>query len=168
MSALPSFEGIELEIANIMETEEAELSEEARACLEEYIDMLAGQEAEKIDGFCQFMRLQAARCDAIRAEASRLYKKAQAMEGRMRWLKEHYLAVMLGRNLKRIRGNAYTLTVRNSTRVEVDHPELLEGTEYARVKLEVSPDKQAIKNALRQGELIPGCRLVEDSYLSIS
>lgn len=168
MEKLPRLYGIELEINNIMEYCEGEIAPEEEEKLEEYLDMLGNQEAEKIDRFSQFVKLQGARCEAIRAESQRLAKKAASVEERVRFLKNHYLAVLRANSLKKVRGNAYTVSVRDSVSVEVHDESLLAGTDFAETRVEIAPYKKRIKEALQAGESVPGCGLIHKNYLMIS
>lgn len=67
---LPSFEAIQAEIQNILETYDnpnndlgeysLTLNEEQQAELDAYLEMLGTQEAEKVDGFAQFIKMSEA------------------------------------------------------------------------------------------------------------
>ena len=89
---LPSFEAIQAEIQNILETYDnpnndlgeysMQLNEEQQAELDAYLEMLGTQEAEKVDGFAQFIRMSEAQQAALKAEADRLLKRARRSEAR--------------------------------------------------------------------------------------
>ena len=168
MSNLPSLYGIELEINNIMEYCEGEIDPAEEEKLEEYLEMLGNQEAEKIDRFGQFVKMQLARAEAVRNEGARLSRKAASIEERIRYLKAHYLAVLQTNKLKKVSGNAYTVSVRDSVSVDVYDAAALAGTDFAEVKTEISPYKKRIREAIQAGEKVPGCELVHKNWLMIS
>ena len=59
-----------------------------------------------------------------------------------------------------------SVTFRKSEAVEVVNPELVP-KEFQKVKVEVSPDKIAIKNALKHWTNVPGCELVLKKNIQI-
>ena len=69
--------------------------------------------------------------------------------------------------LKKLSGNAYTISVRESEAVAVtaqteELPEL-----YRRTKTTLEPDKATIKEALKGGLTVPGCQLVKTYSLQV-
>lgn len=163
---MPTFENIQEEIASMLSIPDEELSEEQRAAMNEYLDMLGTQEAGKVDAFAQFLRIQSAHAKACKDESQRLATKARTAEKRIDWIKGKYLATMQEYGLKKIQGNSYTLSVRQSevvvvpadlSALEENSPELIRRIE------KIEPDKVAIKAALKAGKEVPGCQL-QPSY----
>ena len=120
-----------------------------------------------MDGFGQFLKIQSALAEACKEESRRLAAKARAAESRLAWLKEHYTIVLRENGLKKVSGNAYTISVRESEAVAVtaqteELPEL-----YRRTKTTMEPDKATIKEALKGGLHIPGCALVKTYSLQV-
>ena len=87
---MPTFNEIQQEIAGMLCIPDEELTPEQREAMNVYIDELAKLEADKVDGFGQFLKIQAALADACKKEARRLAAKARTAESRLAWLKEHY------------------------------------------------------------------------------
>ena len=144
-----------------------ELTPEQRLTLDVYMDELAKMEADKVDGFGQFLKIQTALAEACKEEARRLTAKAKAAESRLAWLKEHYTIALRNNGLKKVSGNAYTISVRESEAIAVtaqteELPEL-----YRRTKTTMEPDKATIKEALKGGLHIPGCALVKPYSLQV-
>lgn len=164
---MPTFEQIETEIAGMLTVPDEELTEEQRAVMDDYLDELAGQEAQKVDGFGRFVKMQTAFAEAYKKEGQRLLSKAKSAEARLAYLKARYLEIMQGHGLRKVNGDAYTLSVRESEVVSItqrfeDLPEA-----YLRRKTTLEPDKTAIKAALKAGTAIPGCDLVRVYNLQI-
>lgn len=153
---MPTFNEIQQEIAGMLCIPDEELTPEQREAMNVYIDELAKLEADKVDGFGQFLKIQAALADACKEESRRLA-----------WLKEHYTIALRENGLKKVSGNAYTISVRETEAVAVtaqmeELPEL-----YRRTKTTVEPDKPTIKEALKGGLTIPGCALVKTYSLQV-
>ena len=164
---MPTFNEIQQEIAGMLSIPDEELTPEQREAMDAYMDELAKVEADKVDGFGQFLKIQAALADACKEEAKRLIAKAKAAEASLARLKEHYTFTLRSNGLKKVSGNAYTISVRESegvagTAQTEELPEL-----YRRTKTTVEPDKAVIKESLKSGLTIPGCALVKTYSLQV-
>lgn len=162
-----TFNDIQQEVAAMLSVSDEDLTPEQREAMDAYMDELAKLEADKVDGFGQFLKIQSALAEACKEEAKRLSAKAKAAESRLAYLKELYTTSMRTNGLKNLSGNAYTISVRESEAVAVtvqteELPEL-----YRRTKTTVEPDKATIKEALKGGLTIPGCTLVKTYSLQV-
>ncbi|MBQ9407430.1 MAG: siphovirus Gp157 family protein [Desulfovibrio sp.] len=164
---MPTFEQIQFEIANMLDVPDEELDEEQRKEMNEYLDMLASQEANKVDGFAAFIKEETARVTFLKDESRRLADKAKIAERRMAFLKSRYLQIMQEHGLQRIKGNIYTLSIRRSQSVEVDNVETLDDFYCRIVPARREADKKIIGEYLKGGGNLDGCRLVESNSLQI-
>jgi hypothetical protein len=162
-----TFELIQEEIAAMLSVPDDELDADQQAALDEYLDELATLEKSKVDAFGQFMKLQSAYAEAAAEEAKRLAKRAKAAENRLAFLKGKYLDIMQSQNRKKVKGDIYSLSIREAQSVAVtalidELPAI-----YVRVKTTKEPDKLTIKEALKGGLEIPGCSLQPSYSLQI-
>ncbi len=166
---MPTFANLEEEIGNMLMVADNELDDEQKILMDKYLDELAIQESGKIDGFGRLIKLEQARAEACEAEGKRLVAKAKAAERRLDYLKSRYVSTMQEHGIKQIKGNAYTISLRKSEAVQVDDIDTLqkEAGQFVKTKVEVVPDKLAIKSALKVGQEVPGCRLVERETLQV-
>jgi hypothetical protein len=155
---MPSFAEIEREIRNILSIPDEELTDEQRQAFEEYAEMLAGQEEDKVDGFVAFIRSEDARADFLREEAKRLTNAARCIESKLARLKTHYQYTMQSHGLKRVNGKAYSVSLRATPVVLVENEQQVP-TIFWRTKTETSIDKTAVRDALKSGAVVPGCSL---------
>ena len=173
---LPSFESIQAEIQNILETYDSAdndlgeysltLNEDQQAELDAYLEMLGTQEAEKVDGFAQFIRISEAQTTALKSEADRLMKRAKTLENTRNYLKMRYLQVMEKHGLKKISGNTYTLSRRVTKCVQIVDESIVPAG-VKREKTIVEPDKRIIMELLKDGQQVPGCQLAESVSLQV-
>lgn len=159
---MPRLSDIEMEITTVLDVEESELTEEQLMALDGYLEELAGQEADKIDGFAQFCRLQSDRISALEAESKRLARRAKNLERGMNYLKSNYLGTMQEHGLQKLAGNVYSVSIRKTPVVRIDNEKAIPA-EYWTEKIERSVSKTAIKDALKQGQKVPGAYM-ELSY----
>ena len=164
---MATFAQIQAEIENMLSIPDDMLTDEQRATMDAYLDELGQQEADKVDAFGQFIRLQSARAEAMREEVMRLYNAARCIENRLERLKLYYVGVLRVNKLKRVSGNIYTLSTLKSERVEVPANVSGLGEAFVRRKVKVEPDKKAIGDALKAGQEVPGCRIVESYSLQV-
>ena len=155
---MPSFAEIEREIRNILSIPDEELTDEQRQAFEEYAEMLAGQEEDKVDGFVAFIRSEDARADFLREEAKRLTNAARCIESKLARLKTHYQYTMQSHGLKRVNGKASSVSLRATPVVLVENEQVVP-KDFWRTKTETSIDKTAVRDALKSGAVVPGCSL---------
>lgn len=161
----PTFAQIQEEIANMLEVSGEEMTEDEKLEMDKYLNELADQEAAKIDGFSQFIKLESERARNYRDESQRLASKARSAERRIGYLKEKYLGIMQAHDLKKVKGNIYTLSIHKSEAVDV--PDVFAvPDEFWRIR-DPEPNKDAIKAALKEGRDIPGARLKISESLQI-
>lgn len=164
---MPTFIEIQEEIANMLDIPDDQLDDEHKRLMDAYLNELAEQEAGKIDGFAQFIRVQSAHAEACKNEGRRLLERAKSAERRLQSLKNHYTGEMLKRGLKKISGSVYSISLRKSQTVEATDDLSILPEPYLRKKEIIEPDKETIREALKDGLEVPGCKLVEKYSLQI-
>lgn len=172
LNSNPSFAHIQAEIANILDIPDNQLSEEQSQLINAYMDELAAQESSKVDSFAGFIRKQAAIAEAMKAESDHLKAKAEAINNKIKSLKNHYIAVMRQHGVKKIAGDIYSISVRENTKTEItDFDALMKYDDgagmYVTTKLLCAPNKDIIKESLKDGVEVPGCKLEKSYSLNI-
>lgn len=172
---MPTFAAIQEETGNmlaLMEQEE-ELTPELKTRLQEYLAELRQQGADKVDAFCRFLVDQTGHIEACKTEARRLGEKAKKMQGRVDFLKEQYTNIMQEYGIKKVEGGAYTISLLSRDKVEApDDVEELQALYrqnpvLVRYKVEITPNKDEIKKAIKAGVEVPGCRIVKSESLQV-
>jgi hypothetical protein len=111
--------------------------------------------------------------DALKKEEDNLYKRRKAaenkIEGLKRYLNGFLVSVMPNEDDRRkwkFKTPRVVLGYRKSTTVEVSDIEAL-SDEFLNLKVETTPNKKAIKEALIKGEKVEGAYLKENINLSV-
>ncbi len=119
---------------------------------------------QKIENIGCFIKNLEADAKAIKEEAKNLAARAKAAENKADHLRE-YLQFCLGG--EKFQTPRLAVSFRHSKKVEVD-PDMLDAIpeQYLRFK-DPEPDKKAIGDALKAGQNIPGCELVENVSMII-
>jgi len=147
--------GLVVQHQAILETlEEGEVTEEAEARFTELTEDLQDQAAIMV----RHMDDKAAESDALALHIQRLTERKKRVDAARRRLKEWLARVMLEMGAKKLDVGTHKLSVQKSPpRVEVTCEGDLPSS-YLRTT--TVPDKAALKEALRGGEVIPGAILV--------
>jgi hypothetical protein len=139
------------------------------ATLTDTLDGMGGELEVKAQSVACFIRnLEAAAAQIKEAEAA-MAARRKAMENRAARIKDYLLASMMVAGVQKIECQLFRMSVRdNPAAVEVFQPELIP-EQYMR-KPEpppATPDKAAIKDALKDGIDVPGCKLTVGQRLDI-
>ena len=161
-----TFAAIQQEIASMLDVADEELTEEQRATMDAYLNELGQQEAEKVDSFAAFIRIQTAMAKALKEEAKYLSGRAKTIENRIDGLKAHYQHVMTMNNLTKIAGTTHTISLRNNKSVAVSET-VIDSLPDEYKKVTIEPRKTEIKKALEAGVVLEGCKIVETQSLNI-
>ena len=164
---MSSFDHIQQEISAMLSVNDDELTEEQKKVMDDYLSELGDQEASKIDSFSAFVREETARALYYKEEAKRLANKAKNAENRISFLKNRYLDIMRENGLSKIKGNAYAISIRHIPHVVVDDDAQLDDLYMRIIPEKREPDKVVIREALKGGVEIPGCRLEQTDSLQI-
>lgn len=133
---------------------------------DEEIQKLEDDFKNKADNIACYIKDLTALNDAIKAEKAELdarYKANDAKINRLRCYLSQSLEMREMRNLETPRNK---LSFRKSTSVVISNEKLVP-TQYIKTLVTEKVDKKAISDALKKGELIEGCYLLESNNLQI-
>ena len=144
-----------------LDPETGEVDETALALFES----LQIERDAKIENIACWIKNLKSDAEALKAEAKNMADRAKAAERKADSLKRYLAAALHGEKFQSARA---AISWRKSVSVEVDEAEVENLPEqYIRRKVSVEADKTAIKDALKAGEILEGCRLVESNNISI-
>lgn len=149
-----------LDLLNEIEELEGELTPE----LEERLKINEANMAKKMEGYCKLILWYDTQIIAAKEETERLRKLIKRAERSQEWMKGAMLDVMEGLDKPKVSAGTFTVGTRKSTAVNIiDEYSIPVRYEVVTVKI----DKTAIKNAIKNGEEVPGAQLVERKSISI-
>lgn len=152
----------ELDLLNEIEELEGELTPE----LEERLKINEANMAKKMEDYCKAIRYYEMTVANAKSEKERLDKLIKRSERSQQWLKDAILNVMNATGKPKVSAGTFTVGTRKSTSVNIIEESAIPAR-YAREVVTVKIDKTAIKDAIKNGEEVPGAQLVEKSILSI-
>ena len=129
------------------------------------LDELQGELTEKADNIVKYIRNLSAEADALKAEEAALYKKRKAAENKAERLKAYISAQMTLCGLKELKAGLFKLRFQPTTPAISIIDESAVPEKFHRVKIEI--DKLAIRDALKNGEEVPGIELQRGEALVI-
>lgn len=131
--------------------------------LEQY-DKLIMDRDQKVENIGLYIKNLEADAAAIKAEAKNLTARAKAAENKAEHLRNYLQFCLDGQKFSSPR---LSVSFRRGTKVEVDQNRLFEiPDDYLRYK-DPEVDKKRVSEALKAGEDIPGCTLVESVSMII-
>lgn len=152
----------ELDLLNEIEELEGELTPE----LEERLKINEANMAKKMEDYCKAIRYYEMTVANAKSEKERLDKLIKRSERSQQWLKDAILNVMNATDKPKVSAGTFTVGTRKSTAVNIIDESAIPAR-YANEVVAVKIDKTAIKDAIKNGEEVPGAQLVERKSLTI-
>lgn len=157
--------------AEMLESDNPEQEATAIAVITEYLEAAAHTKslvAQKADNICTYIDHLEAVARFRKEQATRLSALAAADARRAEQLKTYMTKVLTTLNPGETQFSLPTheLRSRKSTSVVIESDYAIP-TEFLAEKITYSPDKVAIKTALKQGKAVPGCRLQTNTNWTI-
>lgn len=149
-------------ILELMDNEDIEKSvlENALSSIQEDINV-------KVDNIVKFIRNLEGNISALKEEEKKLADKRKSIEKQKANLEQYLFGFTSLTEAKKIQGKVFTVQIKkNPPSVFVDDLEAIP-SEFKIVKTVVEADKTLIKAALKNGEIIQGCRLEVKEGLKI-
>ena len=143
--------------AYIVDEETGEIIEK-----DQYIDELNVMKEEKVENIALYIKNLIAEAAAIKAEKDALAKRQKAAENKADYLKRYLNGCLSGEKFSTPR---VSLSYRKTTSVSIPDVYIVPD-DYLR-KVEPSPDKTAIKAAIKSGQVFAWAKLVEAQSLII-
>ena len=145
---------------SMVDPETGEVSEDFAKELDA-LDMARGEKIENIGLWIKDLKAES---EAIKIEAKKLMDRARAAENKAESLKNYLDYNLRGEKFSTPR---IAITFRNTKAVDVEPDAwMFLPDKYLRRK-DPEPDKKAIGDALKAGEKVPGCRLVDNRTMII-
>lgn len=118
---------------------------------------------DKVENIACYIKNLASDISAFKAEEEQLAKRRRSNEKKVEFLKRLLADNMGGEKFSTAR---CAVSFRRSEAVQVDSVEHIPA-ELLRVKTTVEPNKTAIKDAIKAGQEISGCKLIENMSVQI-
>lgn len=133
---------------------------------QKYLEDIQEQRDIKIESVALFIKDLAADALKIKNEEVKLKARREAKERKVEVLQNYLASSMLAFGEKKFETPRVALSFKKSEAIEIDDESTLP-KEYLREKITYAPDKTALKQAIKSGEIIEGVRIVERQNLQI-
>lgn len=166
MTALTLYEIAKEHRADLDKLAELDLDEQT---LTDTLDGMGGELQVKAQSVACFIRNLEATAAQIKEAEAQMAARRKALENRAARVKDYLLASMMVAGVDKIECPLFRMTVRdNPAAVEVYEPGLIPQQFMRQPEPPPpSPDKTAIKEAMKAGQEVPGCRLTQGKRLDI-
>jgi CHASE3 domain sensor protein len=122
---------------------------------------------DKAENYAKLIRKFEAEEKAIKEEAKRLTDRAKTSANRAERLKTALSERLKHSDIQKVEGKIFTISFRNSTAVNVVDQTLIPDELMRIVPETKAPDKMAIAERLKAGEVVAGCELQTNQSLQI-
>lgn len=133
---------------------------------EENLTALEMARNEKLEAVALYIKSLEAEAEAMKAEAKKLADRREAKERKAERLRSYISNSMQALGDTKLETAKVALSFRKSESVDVYEPALLP-SEYTKTKTTVTPDKTAIKAAIKAGQEVAGATLEVKQNLQI-
>lgn len=133
---------------------------------EENLSSLEMARNEKLEAVALYIKSLEAEAEAMKAEAKKLADRREAKERKAERLRSYISNSMQALGDTKLETAKVALSFRKSESVDVYEPSLLPA-EYTKSKTTVTPDKTAIKAAIKAGQEVAGATLEVKQNLQI-
>ena len=137
--------------------------------LTDTLEGMGGELTTKAQSVACFIRNLEATAAQIKDAEAAMAARRKAVENRAARVKDYLLASMMVAGVQKIECPLFRMSVReNPAAVEVFQPELIPAQFMRQPEPPpATPDKAAIKEALKAGQDVPGCKLTQGKRLEI-
>lgn len=163
---MASLQDIQLEIQNILDAEDQITDDELKVKVMDYLDDLTQQRYDKIDGIGFYIRSQKAQVEFLKEEEERLKNKRKTIENKITGFKDYISFIMHNHEIKKLSGNHTSIYKKPTSSVIIKDANKLP-EEFVKREEIVTPDKRAIKNAIKKGDTFEGAYLYTNESLVI-
>lgn len=120
----------------------------------------------KAEAVAQYVRELLAEAEGIKSEADRLAKKASAAKNHADSLKQYLLNSMTAAHVEKVKGKVLSVAVREAQpALHITAEAAIPRTFYVTPEPELN--RAALKDALKEGQEVPGAELTRSKFLTI-
>ena len=131
----------------------------------EALDALMMEKQEKLENVALYVKNITAEVNAIKAEEDALKERRERLARKKDGLTKYLTDALDGERLETAR---VSITYRHSKSVEIDPLEFWKNPAEAFIRYkDPEPDKKAISDALKNGGVVPGAKIVEKTSMTI-
>ncbi len=142
-------------------------TEEDAKAFQDTLEGITGELDEKVDRIAALMTEFDADCDALKNEEARLEARRKSIESNRARLAEYTLHCLQDAGIEKCKGPRFTVMVsKNPPRVVIDDAAKIPEA-FVRMEWVTTPEKAAIRDALKAGKEVPGTHLEQGESLRI-
>lgn len=127
---------------------------------------LEAKREDKLENTALFIKNLEAEVEAFKTEEKNLSERRKTKENKLNWVWQFLSDFLISEDVNKFETARCRLSFRKSEVVEVDSIDLLPD-ELKKEKTTVSPDRAAIKKAIKAGTELKGARLIERQNLQV-
>lgn len=150
------------DLVELMDVEDVEISEEVKS---QIIEQIEDAIEDKSGNIIAVVKNYEATINAIKEEEKRLANNRKSIENKVTKLKDYTVECLSKTGKKKVETTLGTISLRKKpVSLIVENEELIPSL-YKTTKEVVTVDKNTIKDFMKKGHEVEGCRLSEEGYI---
>ncbi len=134
---------------------------------DEQLQETFGAIQQKAENICKYLVVLQGQADTFDAEIKRLTERKRALENQEKRIKEYIKEGMTTLGESKLQAGTFSISVSPSAgSVVIDDPAKIP-SKFTTIVQTVVPNKAQIKEAIKAGEVVPGCYVKEGTTLKI-
>ena len=132
------------------------------------VEIVAGEIEAKAEGYCKFLATVETTIEQFKAEEKRIADARKSLENKVKRAKERMKECLLAANIDKVNAGTFKISIGLSPgTVEIDDMDKVPQRFCTLVPAQYTPDKNAIKAAIKAGEHVPGCHIEAGTVMRI-
>jgi predicted nuclease with TOPRIM domain len=156
-----------MQIAQNLNELKSHLDEVDPDVLADTLESLEGEFSQKVEWLIGYTKELAMFADACKQEEERLAARRKAFDKKIDGIKDFIKSQMIYSDLKKLNFPLFTVSVQLNPPAVKFEDELLVPLDYKVTKIIETIDKKAILEALKSGDVVPGCYIEQGQSLRI-
>lgn len=144
----------------------AESGEFDQEAIQEAIEMIDDTAEDKAESYGLVMKNLESNVLGLEAEIERLTNLKKSVQSNIDFMKNNLSELLIAAKKEKFKTEHFSFSFRKSESVNITSADEIPN-DYIKVKVTESPDKTAIKKAIKAGEKVPGAEIVSKKNLQI-
>jgi len=127
------------------------------------VELLGMEIEKKSEGICKLIKVVESTAEQFKAEEKRIAERRKALENKAARIREYMRDRLLSANIDKVQAGTFKVSIGMVGSCSIDDLSIIPPKFLTVVPEQYVPDKNAIKAAIKNGEVVPGAH-IEAAY----
>lgn len=131
------------------------------------VEISANEIESKVEGYCGFLATLEGQIESFKAQENRISAARKAMENKVKRAKEYMKEALLNAGIDKVTAGTFKVSVAlTAGSLAIDDQEAIPA-KFKTIVQTVTVDKNAVKEAIKAGDVVPGAHIEANTSLRI-